>query len=100
MGLKAKMYSYQTLNDPSHGQAGFATQKRGTGIQRAAVAKIRHAEYKAQRDHPEETYVPNRRNGSTLLQFYGIEVWIRTVMTLHYTLYHTKPHSAPDSGIL
>ena len=44
VGLKPKMYSYQTLNDHSPGQAGFTAKKRAKGIQRAAVANIRHAE--------------------------------------------------------
>ena len=41
-GLKPKMDSYQTLNDPSNGEAGFTTKKREKGIQRAAMAKLRH----------------------------------------------------------
>ena len=72
--LKPKLYSYQTLNDPSNGEAGFTTKKRAKGIQRAALGKLRHDEFKAQLHHPEETYVPNRRIGSKLHQLYGIEV--------------------------
>ena len=82
VGLTTKMNSYQivktgvgirTLNDPSHGQAWF-TRKSG---QRAfkAGANFLHEQFKAQLDHPEETYVLNRRIGSKLHQFYGIEVW-------------------------
>ena len=71
-GLKPKMYSYQTLNDPSHGEAGFSTEKRAKGIQRAAVGKLRPDQFKAQLDQPEETYVPNRRIGFKLHQIYGI----------------------------
>ena len=74
VGLKPKMYSYQTLNDPSNGEVGFTTKKRAKGIQRAVVGKLRHEQFKAQLDHPEETYVPNRRIGSKLHQLYGIEV--------------------------
>ena len=73
-GLKPKMYSYQTLNDPSNGDAGFTNKKRAKGIQRAVVAKLRHDQFKAQLDHPEETYVANRRIGSKLHQIFGIEV--------------------------
>ena len=85
VGLKPKMYSYQTLKtgagiptlkDPSQGQTGFTTKKGAKGIQRAAVAKLRQKQFKAQLDHPEETYVLNRRIGSKLHQLYGIEVWI------------------------
>ena len=68
------MYSYQTLNEPSHGEAGFTTKKRAEGLQRAEVGKLRHEYFKAQLDHPEETYVNNRRIGSNLHQIYGIEV--------------------------
>ena len=69
-----KMYSYQTLNDPSNGQAGFTTKKRAKGIQRAVVGKLRHEQFNAQLDQPEETYVTNRRIGSKLHQIYGIMV--------------------------
>ena len=84
VGLKPKMYSYQTLKtgggihtlqDPSHGEEGFTTKKRAKAIQRAAVAKLRLDQFKAQLDHPEETYVLNRRIGSKFHQLYGIEVW-------------------------
>ena len=85
VGLKPKMYSYQTLKsgaaipsskDPSHVEAAFTTKKGAKGIQRATVAKLRHEQFNAQLEHPEETYVPNRRIGSKLHQLYGIEVWI------------------------
>ena len=85
VGLKPKMDSYQTLNtgagmailkDPSQGQTGFTTKKLAKGIQRAAVAKLRQKQFKAQMDHPEETCVLNRRIGSKLHLLYGIEVWI------------------------
>ena len=75
VGLKKSMDSNQTLNDPSHGEAAFTTKKRANGIQRAAVAKLRYEQYKGQLDHPEDTYVPNRRIGSKLQQIYGIEIW-------------------------
>ena len=39
VGLKAKMYSYQTLNEASQGEAGFTSKKRAKGIQTVAVAK-------------------------------------------------------------
>ena len=50
VGLKPKMYSYQTLNSgaaipskgPAHVEAAFTTKKRAKGIQRAAAAKLRH----------------------------------------------------------
>ena len=74
VGLKPKMYSYQTVNDPLNGQAGFTTKKRAKGIRRAAVGKLRPEQFKAQLDHPEETYVHNRRIGSKLHQLYRIEV--------------------------
>ena len=75
MGLKPKMYSYQTLNDPSHGEGAFSTKKRAKGIQLAAVAKLRHEEYNPQLDQPQETYVSNRRIESKLHHIYGIDVW-------------------------
>ena len=75
VGLKPKMYAYQTLNDPSHGEAGFIKKKWAKGIHRVAVAKLRHDQYNAQLDHPDEIYMPNRRIGSKLHQIYGIGVW-------------------------
>ena len=86
VGLKPKMYSYQTLTDPSLGEAASITKKRANGIQRAAVAKLRHDQYKAQLDHPEEGYVPNRRHGSKLHQIYGIEVWITLITNVSLSL--------------
>ena len=62
-------------NDPLHGEALFSTKKRAKGIHRAAVAKNRQEQYKAQLDQPEETYVPNSHIGSNLHQIYGNEVW-------------------------
>ena len=73
------MYSYQTLTDASHGQAWFPTKKRAKGMQREAMTKDRHEQFKAQLDQPEETYVVNRRIGSKLHQLYGIEVWTWTL---------------------
>ena len=64
VGLKPKMYSYQTLNDPSNGEAGFTIKKRAKGIQRTVVTTLRHDQYMAQIDHPEDTFVSNRRIGS------------------------------------
>ena len=49
---------------------------------RAAVAKLRHEQYNAQLDHPEEGYVPNRRLASKRHQIYGIEVWITLLTNL------------------
>ena len=74
VGLKPKMYSYQTLNDPSNGEAGFSTRKRGKGIHRDAEGKLRHEQFKAQLDQPEESFVPHGRFGSKFHQIYGIEV--------------------------
>ena len=45
--LKPKMYSYQTLNDPSYVEAPFTTKKPAKRIQRAAVGKLRHHKFKA-----------------------------------------------------
>ena len=73
VGLKAKMYSYQTLNTGADNNA-LTTKKRAKGLQRAAVAKLRHHEFKAQLDHPEDNFIVNRRFGSKLHQIYGIEV--------------------------
>ena len=52
VGLKPKMYSYQTLTLALQGDAAITTKKRANGIQGAAVDKLRHEEYKAQLDHP------------------------------------------------
>lgn len=43
-GLKTKMDSYQTINDPSQGEPSFTIKKRSKGIQRPAVANDRHEE--------------------------------------------------------
>ena len=74
VGLRAKMYSFQTLGHKEGGGAEITTKKRAKGIQRAAVAKLRHEDYKAQLDHPEENFITNRRFGSKLHAIYGIEV--------------------------
>ena len=74
VGLRAKMYSFQTLTAKLGGGQELTTKKRAKGIQRAAVANMRHEEYKAQLDHPEENFVKNRRFGSKLHEIYGIEV--------------------------
>ena len=55
VGLMPKWYSYKLLNKPSYGEAGLRSKKRAKGLQRAAVAKVRYEEFKAQLDHPEET---------------------------------------------
>ena len=74
VGLRAKMYSYQTLSHNETGEQSILTKKRAKGIQKAAVAKLRHEEFKKQLDHPEENFITNRRFGSKLHEIYGIEV--------------------------
>ena len=54
-GLKPKIYQYQTITDPSHIGAPFSRSQRANWIHRPAVAKLRHEEYNAQLDHPEES---------------------------------------------
>ena len=76
VGLKPKIFPYQTLNDPSNGEAVLNTKKRVNVIERAAVAKLRHEQFKAEWQHPEESYVPNRRIRSYLHQLSAIDVWI------------------------
>ena len=66
--LKPKIFSYQTLHDPSNGQADFTTKKRAKGIQWAAVVKRRHDESNEQLNPPEDTDVANRRISSKLHQ--------------------------------
>ena len=67
VGLKTNNYSNQTLNtgagipslnDPPNGEAGFRTKKRAKGIQRAAVARLRHEEFKAELDHRKRPMSP------------------------------------------
>ena len=65
VGLKHKMYSYQTLNDPSPDEGAFTTMKRAKRIQWAAIAKLRHEQTKAQLVHPVGTYMLNCRIGFT-----------------------------------
>ena len=86
VGLKPKMYSYQTLSLALQGDAAITTKKRAKGIQRTAVAKLRHEEYKAQLDHPEDNFVPNRRFGSRVHQIYGIEVRLTSQTHAPYSL--------------
>ena len=74
VGLRAKMYSYQTLSHVDGGAESVVTKKRAKGIQKAAVSKLRHEEFKGQLDHPEENFITNRRFGSKLHEIYGIEV--------------------------
>ena len=88
VGLKPKMYSDKSRNDPSNGMAGFTTMKRGKGIQRDAVGKLRHEQFMAELDQPEETNVPNRCIGSKLHQIYGIEVWTCPVSD---STFHPRP---------
>ena len=73
VGLRPKMYSYQTLSQKA-GHTEIVTKKRAKGIQRAAVAKIRHEEFKKELEHAEQNFIPNRRFGSKLHEIYGIEV--------------------------
>ena len=74
VGLRPKMYSYQTLSERADGSSQTVTKKRAKGLQRAAVSKMHHEEFKAQLEHPVENYVVNRRFGSKLHVIYGIEV--------------------------
>ena len=74
VGLRAKMYSYQTLSHNETGKETIITKKRAKGIQKAAVSKLRHEEFKCQLDAPEENFIKNRRFGSKLHEIYGIEV--------------------------
>ena len=75
VGWKPKMYSYQPLTDLSPGKVGFSTKKRYQATQRPAVTRLRHREFTAELDEPEDSYVCNRRIGSELLQIYRIDVW-------------------------
>ena len=79
------MYSYQTLSLALQGET-VITNKRAKGIQRAAVAKLRHKDYKAQLEHPEENLVPNRRFDSKLHHIYGIEERLTSQLHDWYSL--------------
>ena len=53
LAISAKIYSYQTFNTGAASTA-LCTKKRANGLQMAAVTKLRHLEFKAHLDHPEE----------------------------------------------
>ena len=74
IGLRPKMYSYQYVKLHEDGTSETVDKHRAKGIQRAAAAKLTHAEYKAQLNLPTENFVVNRRLGSRLHKIYGIEV--------------------------
>ena len=59
------------------GTSETVDKHRAKGIQRAAAAKLTHAEYKAQLKLPAENFVINRRLGSRLHKIYGIEVYCK-----------------------
>jgi hypothetical protein len=60
VGLRPKMYSYTTLVAPG---SGVKEAKRAKGIQRSAVADLRHSDYLAQIQSPHENYVNIQRIG-------------------------------------
>ena len=65
---------YQFLKLHEDGTSETIDKHRAKGIQRAAAAKLTHAEYKAQLNLPAETFVINRRLGSRLHKIYVNEV--------------------------
>ena len=73
VGLKAKMYFHQTLNTGA-GNNAFTREKWAKRLQRAAVAKLRHQELKAELDEPEENFIFNCGFGRKLHKIYGIKV--------------------------
>ena len=56
--LKPKMYFYQTLTDPSVGEAAFTTKKRAKGKQRPGLSKRHHVQHNALLAQAEEAIVP------------------------------------------
>jgi hypothetical protein len=59
VGLRPKMYSYTTLI----ASGSVKEAKRAKGIQRSAVADLRHSDYLAQIQNPHENYVNIQRIG-------------------------------------
>ena len=74
VGLRPKMYSYQSVKLKPDGTTETSDKHRAKGIQRVAASKLTHAQYLAQLDRPEENFIVNRRLGSRLHKIYGIEV--------------------------
>ena len=74
VGLRPKMYSYQTVKVKPDGTTETSEKHRAKGIQRVAAPKLTHQQYLAQLERPEENFVVNRRLGSRLHKIYGIEV--------------------------
>lgn len=71
VGLRPKMYSFVAL--PKPGSDVVCEKARAKGIQRAALKRLRHADYVCQLRNPTENRLTNRRIGSNLHQIYTYE---------------------------
>ena len=83
VGLKPKMYSFQTMKMNSDGTTELDNKHRAKGIRNAVADKITHEHFLTQLRKPEENFVFNRRLGSRLHQVYGIAVDYHIFIT-HY----------------
>jgi hypothetical protein len=71
VGLRPKMYSFLTLQEANSDRR--SEKFRAKGIQRAALKRIRHADYLNQLRKPVENRLTNRRIGSHLHRIYTYE---------------------------
>ena len=71
VGLRAKMYSLLVLEPVSQ---TVIEKHRAKGIQRAASAELRHAQYLAQLNIPSTHITTNRRIGAEAHQLYTLEM--------------------------
>ena len=74
VGLRPKMYSFETVKVNPDGTTERYDKHRAKGIQRAAAERFLHQHYLDQLLNPTENYAPNPRLGCRLRHIYDIEV--------------------------
>jgi hypothetical protein len=105
VGLRPKMYSYTTMEATPTTTTTTATTsvklkeaKRAKGIQRAAIASLRHADYLEQLRVPTENYVNIRRIGQRHHRVYTLDSMKRGLCAFDDKRYllpdgvHTRAH--------
>jgi hypothetical protein len=71
VGLRPKMYSFLTISDTLHSET--SEKMRAKGIQRAAMKRLRHADFLKQLHDPIENSLTNRRIGTKLHKIFTYE---------------------------
>ena len=84
VGLRPKMYSFESLKINPDGTTERYDKHRAKGIQRPAAERFLHQQYLDQLRKPTENYALNRRLGCRLHKINGIEVSHHSqIFTLH-----------------